>query len=881
MSRPASPSPRPFGRGLALTLMLGCGGATATGSFSATATTSATVTTSSSSSSGSGTIAPPPPPSAPLTFTIDARDTLPAAADDDRTGARPALVSQQPFSASIAAMAVSGDGRFVLAVDERGAIALVDAASGEIRGARAIPRAATQSVRCELDARATRGLIVLASTTAQFATEVYTWDLVTDALERRVLDTDGAYAPDLVALSPLGDAVLLVERSRHANDAPGRLVRLDAQSGETRTLPGTARRNARIGFTRGLGRPFAIVADGTPRLHLVGDDDVETEIRAADDASIGRRIAFRPGGGQIATVTADSALAICSPVDGGCPSTVPWPGHRVVEVSYGVGGGCIRLADDAGNQAFVEADSGQFVTTLVHADPARIVLGRCDEIVVPRAGGTFDRINLRQPAPTATVGADAASAVGLEANETPSLTAASEDGRVIAVAYDGVLMLATGAELAMRGVDLVGVPGVVTDVLWTPSGDELVVRRSGEILRVTSDRVQSTPCSGEGGGVMLHDGSVLFDPDHCAIRSTQVAFQVDGEVLASVSGATTSLIVRESTGDVVRVDGQGNRTVLWAMQRSGCRPGPNCIGHAFLSRDGLLAVVRIGRGVRAFEIPSGRTMVAFETDPGDPVAITSDRRNVLVAHRPAGGLESYDVARGGLHTLVPTGTVIFEADIEVDRYVVLDNPAAQPRFVDAASGRPVNIATSSPDGLQVGRAVALHDDLFLVGTVPHQLVDAGRGRMIRTEGVVLDAVRNGSDVVAAICVADVLQVMRFGAGDPQRVGSLGGCNRMGKVAIRPDGGAVAVAIADAALVLQLGGNQPPIAIRTQLDARGYYMPIVASLAGGFDTSDEAADVLRIRRAGPLNRAVLEPARGSLQRQSNPQASVFARRGGRR
>jgi len=877
MPRPGLTSPRPYGRGLALTLLLGCGGASATGSFSATttATTNATTssTTATSASPRQGATAAPPPRSTAITFTIDARDRLPQPAIDERQGARAALVSQQPFSAAIVAIAVSGDGRFILAADERGAIALVDAASGDVRSARAVPRQANQRIHVELDARATRGLVALIPTNEGAQTEFYTWDLVTDALDRRLVDTTGAFA-GLVALSPVGDAIVALELGQPLSPV-GHLVRIDAATGERTVLPGEARGASRIGFTRGLGRPFVFEDDSGQRMHLVGDEDVRTEIAAPDMVSVGQRVALRPGGGQIAAIADDQSLAICSPIDGGCPSRVRWEGHRLVEVAYGAGGECIRVRDDGGSQAFVEASSGRFVATLANSEPNTVVIGACSEVVVPRAGGTFDRIDLRNRTPMTTTDRAAAAAVHLEPTEAPSVLATSENGQILAVAYEGVVMITTLPAFSSRAVDLVGVPGVVTDVLWTPTGDELFVRRHGEILRVSSERVVSSACSGESPGTMLHDGSVLFDADQCALRSQSIEFEIEGTVLATSEGANRSIIARDVSGNVERIDGAGHVTTIWPIELAGCRFGPDCMARAFLSRDGVLAVVRIGRAVRVFDIANGRTLVAFETDPADVVALTKDRRNLLVAHTGGHGLASYDMARGGSRVLLASGTIVFEADIEVDRYVVLDSASAPPRFMDALTNRPITIPTSG--GLQVGRARAVHDDLFLVGTEPHQLVDAGRGRVVRTEGIVVDAVRTGDDVVAAICQSDMLQMLRIGAGDPQRVGTLGGCSRMGKVAIRPDGGAVAVAIADAVLVLRLGNNQPPIAIRTQLDANGYYMPIIASLAGPFDASDAAADILRMRRPGPLNSVQLDPARGNLQRQTGVQSTYFVRR----
>lgn len=847
---------RPLGPGLALSLMLGCGGVSATGSVSATASVSGTTGGSSASGTRGAT-----PPSAPLAFTRDSRDVLPPPALDERSGARASLVSQQPFSSPLAAMAVSGDGHFVLTADGRGAIALVAADTGQVRGARAVPMRAGQTIRVAIDGRATRGLVVLSDATGS---EIYTWDLVTDALDRRGGETRfGAE----VALSPAGDVVL-------ALDADGTLVAIDAQSGEPRSIATTRGRPHAIGFTQGLGRAFVAIEDDGVRVHLLGDDDVRTEIRASDEVAFGRRVAFRPGGGQVAVVDAGGAIALCSPIDGGCPSRIPWPEHAIAELHYGVGGGCLRAVDDAGNQAFVDTSNGAFVATLVHADPMPLVIGACDEALIPRAGGRFDRVPLRTNAASQTLVHPGVDAIELHAGDEPTLTASSSDGRTLAVAYGGVLTLTTLPAMSGTAVDLVGVPGVVTDVLWTPGSDELYVRRPGEVLRVSRERVRAAPCAGDRAGRMLHDGSVSFDRDACSIRSRRIDFEVEGEVIATAEGENPSILTREPDGSVVRVDRTGTRTVLWPAARVECRPGPNCRAEAFMSRDGAFAVVRIASAVRVFAVASSEVKVAIETDPADVLALSADRRSLLVAHA-AGGLEAHDLARGAARVLVPSGTVVLEADVEVDRYVVLDTPTATPRFVDAITNRAITVPAPGSTSLATGRAVALHDDLFLVGTVPHQLVDAGRGRFVRTEGVVLDAVRAGDAVVAAICQADTLQLLRFEGAEGVRVGSLGGCSRMNKVAIRPDGGAVAVAIADAALVLRLGANQPPLVLRTQLDRQGHSMPIVASAAGPFDVSDEAAATLRMRRAGPLNAAVLDPAQGNVQRQLGVQESFFA------
>lgn len=815
---------------------------------------------------------------------LDPRDVATFGGDalDGRGAAGAALVSQAPFSESIAALAASGDGRHLLAADARGTLALLDASTLEVRAVRTVLPAREHAIHLELDAGGTRALVALVSSDANVPSEVYAWDLASDALVRVLESRSDAFSPEALALAPNGATILAVEggigASRPREEV--RVLEIAADGHERHELPGGSRLVAGVGYSRGLGKAYVLELDGGPPVHLDADGvGRRVDARARDDADLARVVAFRPGGAQVAVVDDAGALALCSPVSGTCDARVRWDGHVATDVTYGLGGDCVRLLDAEGAQAFVDARRGELVATLPAGGPARLfVLGACTGALVPESGGRLARVALDAQAARTLLPAPALEAIGLGDEDAVSLAVASENGRVLALAVDGALVSYDVALGASRAVQLVGVPGVVTDLAFSHRGDELFIRREGEVVRAGASTIASVPCPGHDDGRMLADGSMLFGEQTCTLYSALVSTELEGTLLAAATATATrgaGVLVASSPRGLDRVDASGRAATLWPAAELGCTPGPDCKPRAFLSSDGTLVVLRVGRAVRVLELASGRARASVDADPADELALTSDRRTLLVAHA-SGGLDAVDLRTGAPRTVLTDERVDFEAGSEVAHYVVTADDESGPKLFDARSHRETLVLGREVGELPRGRVVSYRGSIFVLGEgADAVVVDAVAARARRTRGEVLDAVRVGSNVLVAACVDDELAIVGMGARDPERrLASVGGCTRMRDVALRPDGGAVAVAVGDATLVVLLGGSLGPLYLRTQTDLNGTDWPVASVLGGSFSADDAVIEALRVRHAGALVAATIERASTSALRTASVLGPYF-------
>lgn len=821
-----------------------------------------------------------PPANAPrpaMPSRIDARDLHPSPIADSRTGGRFAVVSQAPLTTEIVSLAISGNGRVIVVADRNGALALVDAATGEVRSARSLLPQPAHEINLEIDDEGRRALVLLRSRDPNVAHELFAWDLVTDDLSRVLVSRSPEITAASFALAASTGEMLYVDTGADGTRTPS-VIRADARMRGQRPLPGGDHAVDAVGFTPGLGLPYLIDRADEQAVHLfAGTGELRVDARPPAGPQRSASVVFRPTGGQIAVLEGDGRLALCSPIDGRCGERVQWQGHTPSVVAYGLGGDCITLADAGGAQALVDARTGDIVANLAPGRRAELVRGACTEALISAPGGRLERVPVTRGA-TSLGRADAPAVPGIDprdANVPVSRTAVDARGDRVVFALGRSIVIHDVASGESRARALVGTPGVVTDVAWSRAGDQLYVRRDGEVLRAGGESLEVVACEGDGPGRALADGSMSFAGAlGCSLHPTRASADLQGNDVVA-TGADGAPVIGFSANGFVTLGGSAPRP-LWPAAELGCAPEA-CRPTALVASNGALALLRAGAKARLVELATGRRIAQIDLPADASVAFTNDHASVLLAGA-ARGLDAIDVRTGQVRGVLTDRRVLLGSGSEVSGYVVL-GAEGQPFEVHDLRGRgAVQIESEDAAFDRVGTLTPLRGGLFQV-TTPRQVyvLDVENRRAIPIDGRLLDAVRVGPAVTVAVCKDETMSVLSLaGSAAPRRLGQMGGCSRIRRAALRDDGSAVAVAAGDAAIVVQTPGERPPLLLRSQQDAEGRSHAVAWVFGRGFSADDAIVGQLRLRRAGQIASAPIEPAAADSLRGPNVHSDYFTR-----
>jgi hypothetical protein len=266
---------------------------------------------------------------------------------------------------------ISPDGQRVLVASNDGAVSVLDLANGATRASRRVWASPARGglIDARFDATGTR--VLLTGDGPPYADTLFVWDLLTDTLvpgqamgtrsvSRATFTSDGAFvvatAGGLLEVRDAG--TLVTRRSLLPRDAGGQPLLPDYVWVSPTSTRMIAVRGVSLDFDRdragrALRNPLrslhlydaegALVAELRPDESDAPEDDQvedETERPAPGFRSFG----FRPGGGQLATVTSAGVLQLRHPETGAPQHDVALPG-RAVDAFWTRGGELLLVLD--------------------------------------------------------------------------------------------------------------------------------------------------------------------------------------------------------------------------------------------------------------------------------------------------------------------------------------------------------------------------------------------------------------------------------------------------------------------------------------------------------------------------------------------------------
>ncbi len=651
----------------------------------------------------------------------------PAAGAAAAAGPRPELVVQTGHSETVAALALSHDGRWLATASEDRSVRIWDLASGrELRSLRAHPEAVNAVAWSRDDA-------VLASGGNDGVIRL--WSPATGRLIRTLAGHRGFV--NALAFAPDG-------RSLVSSGTDKTITVWDYASGEaSRTIEGLAESVEALAYSPD-GRLLA--SGGVDRVARLWDTSTWVELRAfrggrgAVDA-----VAFSPDGRTLALGSDDtegdgigaSTVHLYEVASGRALRTLKAGTPYVFAVAFSPDGRTLAVANEGASVQLWDAAGGRAQRGLAgHADAVKSLLYLPDGRL---ASGGFDgQVRIWDPATGRTLQLLAGDSSPLNA------LAVSEDGRLLASAgEDGSVALWRIAE-TQQPQRLVGHANVATAVAFSPDGTTLATGSLDGGVRVwrTEDGRQLAAFMAQHG----EEGSALtlaFSPDGRMLATA--AYGVDTLQLWDVAKGRTLRTLRMAGPGAARTfafspDGTLLATVagdgaidLWDVVRGGAPrrlrsqaspPSPPGAGSVSayrsvaFSADGRVLASGDAAGVDLWEVATGRALRRLARGTADatpgaqsfranaiwPVAFSRDGR-VLAAGADDGTIAFWDPASGQLLRAARghagnVAAVRFAAD---GRALVSGGADATLRLWEVATGRELAqlVTTGDAEGLVV------------------------------------------------------------------------------------------------------------------------------------------------------------------------------------
>ncbi|MBK8410529.1 MAG: hypothetical protein IPL19_21485 [Sandaracinaceae bacterium] len=540
---------------------------------------------------------------------------------------------------------ISPDGQRVLVASNDGAVSVLDLANGTTRASRRVWASPARGgiMDARFDATGTR--VLLTGDGPPYADTLFVWDLLTDTLvpgqamgtrsvSRATFTSDGAFvvatAGGLLEVRDAG--TLVTRRSLLPRDAGGQPLLPDYVWVSPTSTRMIAVRGVSLDFDRdragrALRNPLrslhlydaegALVAELRPDESAPPEEEQveeETERRAPGFRSFG----FRPGGGQLATVTSAGVLQLRHPETGAPLHDVALPG-RAVDAFWTRGGELLLVLDGENDNHvhFVDPASGARVASVTMSTPQAWPFDS-----MRQADGSLLVFSERE--------LDAFSGTGEPHPHplTPFRDITDGGGWTVRVSANGAravvvqepvihtLDLERGVTLARRAVTTG--PRSVWGAVFVPGGVLMTTRESGVLFRANSaTRVYCASAGarlrGEGASLRVVGARGVCGLDDAAAPATAEAeLGLRMLVLAESADRTTRVVLGDAEVTVQDVRTGRVRMRVPAADRS-TPECPECNVQYTLSPDGaLLAVFDTSLPLALFDTRTGRRLARLE-----------------------------------------------------------------------------------------------------------------------------------------------------------------------------------------------------------------------------------------------------------------------------